>query len=37
MATVVDKLVNDAAMNDGSSSLFRTHEIDQKQHEQTTE
>jgi hypothetical protein len=37
MPSVLDKLVNDAAMNDGSRPLLRTHEIDQKQHEQTAE
>jgi len=37
MASVVDKLVNHAAMNKGSGSLFRTNEIDQKQHQQATE
>jgi hypothetical protein len=37
MAPVVDKLVNHAAMYQGSGSLFRSDEIDQKQHQQTAE
>jgi polyhydroxyalkanoate synthesis regulator phasin len=37
MTSIVDKLVNHAAMNKGSGSLFRTDEIDQKQHQQAAE
>jgi hypothetical protein len=37
MASVVDKLVNHAAMNEGRGSLFRADEIDQKQHQQAAE
>jgi hypothetical protein len=37
MASVVDEFVNNAAMNQGSGSLFGTYEVDQKQHQQTAE
>jgi hypothetical protein len=37
MASVVDKLMNHAAMNQRSGSLFRTDEVDQEQHQQTAE
>src|SRR5260370_2557392 len=37
MASVVDKFVNHAALNQGSGSLFRTDEINQKQHQQAAE
>jgi hypothetical protein len=37
MASVMDELMNHAAVNQGSGSLFGTHEVDQKQHQQTAE
>jgi hypothetical protein len=37
MASIVDEFVNNAAMNQGSGSLFGAHEVDQKQHQQTAE
>jgi hypothetical protein len=37
MPSVVDKLVEYPAMNKGCGSLFRTNEIDQKEHQQTAE
>jgi hypothetical protein len=37
MASVMDELMNHAAVNQGGGSLFGTHEVDQKQHQQTAE
>jgi hypothetical protein len=37
MASVMDELMNHAAVNQGSGTLFGTHEVDQKQHQQTAE
>jgi hypothetical protein len=37
VAAVVHEFVNHAALNQGSGSLFGTHEVDQKQHQQTAE
>jgi hypothetical protein len=37
MASVMDELVNHTAVKQGSGSLFGTHKVDQKQHQQTAE
>jgi hypothetical protein len=37
MASVMDELVYHSALNQGGGSLFGTHEVDEKQHQQTAE